>query len=286
MTVSKVKSVPFAKMHGAGNDYIYVNALSEIPADLSMLARRVSDRHFGIGADGLVVILPSDKADFRMRMFNADGSEAEMCGNATRCVGRFVYDKGLTDKTEITLETLSGIKNILLDVSDGEVVGISVDMGAPILTPELIPVKSSSKESKIAEKEVINGIEYDITAVSMGNPHGVVFVDSLFDRLVLGEGPKMEVADIFPNRANIEFVKVIDRTHADMRVWERGSGETLACGTGACAAVVAGVLNDLLDRKVEMKVPGGTLRIEWRKTDDHVILSGAAEWIAEGIYYY
>lgn len=272
-------------MHGAGNDYIYLDALTEVPDNLPLLSRQISDRHFGIGSDGLVVILPSDKADFRMRMFNADGSEAEMCGNASRCIGKYVFDKRLTDKTEILLETLAGIKLLHLDVKDGYVERVTVDMGTPELVPERIPVISNSKEAKISEKEIINGIEYKITAVGMGNPHAVVFVPALFDRLVLGEGPRMEVAEIFPNRANIEFIRVIDPSHIEMRVWERGSGETLACGTGACASVVAGVLNGLTERKVEVSLPGGHLNIDWDEKTNHVYLSGPAVFVADGVFY-
>lgn len=283
--MESMKTIPFTKMHGAGNDYVYIDALKEVPDNLPLLSQQISDRHFGVGSDGLVAILPSDKADFRMRMFNADGSEAEMCGNASRCIGKFVYDKHLTDKTDITLETLAGIKHLHLTVKDGTVSEVTVDMGAPELVPERIPVKSASKEAKISEKEVINGIEYKITAVGMGNPHAVVFMPVLFDKLVLGEGPKMEVAEIFPNKSNIEFIKVIDRSHIQMRVWERGSGETMACGTGACAAVVAGVLNNLTDREVNVWLPGGTLKIRWDEVTNHVFLTGPAEFICDGEYY-
>lgn len=283
--MESMKKIPFTKMHGAGNDYIYIDALSEVPDNLPLLSRQISNRHFGVGSDGLVAILPSECADFRMRMFNADGSEAEMCGNASRCIGKYVYDKGLTDKTDITLETLSGIRHLHLEITDGRVSKVTVDMGAPELLPERIPVKSESKEAKISEREIINGIEYKITAVGMGNPHAVVFVPSLFDRLVLQEGPKMEVAEIFPNRSNIEFVKVIDRSHIEMRVWERGSVETMACGTGACAAVVACVLNGLTDRIVSVALPGGVLLINWDEATNHVFLTGPAEFIADGEYY-
>lgn len=272
-------------MHGAGNDYIYIDALTEVPDNLPLLSKQISDRHFGIGSDGLVAILPSDKADFRMRMFNADGSEAEMCGNASRCIGKYVFDKHLTDKTDVTLETLAGIRHLHLDVVNGVVKEVTVDMGSPELSPERIPVKSASKESKISEKEIINGIEYKITAVGMGNPHAVVFVPALFDRLVLEEGPKMEVAEIFPNKSNIEFIKIIDAHHLEMRVWERGSGETMACGTGACAAVVASVLNGFTDREVYVSLPGGVLKIKWDEETNHVFLTGPAEFVADGIYY-
>lgn len=284
--MESMKKIPFTKMHGAGNDYIYIDALKEVPDNLPLLSKEISNRHFGIGSDGLVVILPSEKADFRMRMFNADGSEAEMCGNATRCIGKYVYEKHLTSKTDITLETLAGIRHLHLEVTDGFVKEVTVDMGAPELRPDRIPVKSSSEESKIAEREIINGIEYKITAVGMGNPHAVVFVPALFDRLVLEEGPRMEIAEIFPNRSNIEFIKVIDRTHLEMRVWERGSGETMACGTGACAAVVASVLNGFTDREVYVSLPGGELKIKWDETTNHLFLSGPAEFIADGVYYF
>lgn len=273
-------------MHGAGNDYVYINGLIEVYENLPLLARRISDRHFGIGSDGLVVILPSDKADFRMRMFNADGSEAEMCGNASRCIGRYLVEKGLTDKSEITLETGGGIRTLFITSEAGEVKEVKVDMGIPELRPERIPVASSSEESKISETEIINGISYDITAVGMGNPHAVIFVESLFDRLVLGEGPKLETAAIFPNKANIEFVKLRDRHNLDMRVWERGSGETLACGTGACAAVVAGVLNGLTDRNVTVHLPGGELKVDWDEKNNHVYLGGDTETVADGVYYF
>ena len=279
------KVIPFTKMHGAGNDYVYIDALTEVPDNLPLLSRQISDRHFGVGSDGLVVILPSDKADFRTRMFNADGSEAEMCGNASRCIGKYVYDKHLTDKTDVTLETLAGIRHLHLEIADGEVKEVTVDMGTPELSPERIPVLSSSKECKISEKEVINGIEYKITAVGMGNPHAVVFVPALFDRLVLQEGPKMEVAEIFPNKSNIGFIKVIDSRHLEMRVWERGSGETMACGTGACAAVVASVLNGYTEREVFVSLPGGELKIRWDEENNHVFLTGPAEFIADGVFY-
>ena len=282
----KVKKIPFTKMHGAGNDYIYINCLTEVYPDLPLLARLISDRHFGIGSDGLVVILPSEVADFRMRMFNADGSEAEMCGNASRCIGRYVVEKGLTDKSEITLETGGGIRTLFVTSEDGKVKDVKVDMGIPELRPEFIPVRSTSGVSKISEREIINGISYDITAVGMGNPHAVLFVESIFDRLVLEEGPKLEVADIFPKKANIEFVKIRDRQNLDMRVWERGSGETLACGTGACAAVVAGVVNGFTDPIATVHLPGGDLYVEWRESDNHVYLGGDSETIADGIYYF
>ncbi|MBD5195028.1 MAG: diaminopimelate epimerase [Bacteroidales bacterium] len=275
----------FSKMHGAGNDYIYIDATKQIPSDLSDLARKMSDVHFGIGSDGLVAILNSDVADFRMRMFNSDGSEAEMCGNATRCIAKYVYEKGLTDKTTITLETLAGVKILYLSVSNGVVDSVTVDMGAPQLKPELVPVASANTEVKIAEIETIGNKTYKITGVSMGNPHAVIFVDDITDEMVLEEGPVLEVAEIFPRKANIEFAKVIDRNKIEMRVWERGTGETFACGTGACATAVAGVLNGLTDRKVELKLKGGSLFINWDEETGHVLMTGPAAFICDGVFY-
>lgn len=272
-------------MHGAGNDYIYIDATVESPHDLSDLARRMSDIHFGIGSDGLVAIMRSDVADFRMRMFNSDGSEAEMCGNASRCIGKYVYDRGLTDKTVVTLETLAGIKTLHLHVADGEVESVTVDMGAPELRPDFVPVISRNPEAKIAETETIADFTYEITGVSMGNPHGVIFTDCITDRQVLEQGPKLEVADIFPRKANIEFAHVIDRNTIEMRVWERGTGETFACGTGACATAVAAVLNGLTDREVEMRLRGGTLRIRWDDATGHVFMTGPAAFICDGQFY-
>lgn len=278
-------TIAFSKMHGAGNDYIYIDATKQIPSDLSDLARKMSDVHFGIGSDGLVAILNSDVADFRMRMFNSDGSEAEMCGNATRCIAKYVYEKGLTDKTTITLETLAGVKILYLSVSNGVVDSVTVDMGAPQLKPELVPVSSANTEVKIAEIETIGNKTYKITGVSMGNPHAVIFVDDITDEMVLEEGPVLEVAEIFPRKANIEFAKVIDRNKIEMRVWERGTGETFACGTGACATAVAGVLNGLTDRKVELKLKGGSLFINWDEETGHVLMTGPAAFICDGVFY-
>lgn len=279
------KTIKFSKMHGAGNDYIYIDATKSVPENLSELARKVSDIHFGIGSDGLVAIMKSEIADFRMRMFNSDGSEAEMCGNATRCIAKFVYEKGLTDQTEITLETLGGVKILHLYVEDGEVYQVTVDMGKPELRPEMIPVKSSNSVEKISEEETVDGKTYKITGVSMGNPHGVIFVDEINDALVLGEGPKLEVAEIFPRKANIEFAKVLDRNTIEMRVWERGTGETFACGTGACATAVAAILNGLTDREVELRLRGGNLLIKWDEETGHVFMTGPAAFICDGEFY-
>lgn len=274
----------FSKMHGAGNDYIYVDATVSEPEDPERLAIAVSDRHFGVGSDGLVLILPSKIADFRMRMFNSDGSEAEMCGNATRCIGKYVYEKDLTDKTTLTLETKGGVKHLTLHVIDGEVDEVTVDMGEPILSPSLIPVRSDNPEVKISENERIGDKEYVISAVSMGNPHAVIFTDEITDDMVLQEGPLLEVADIFPRKSNIEFARVIDRENIEMRVWERGTGETLACGTGACATAVAAVLNNLTDRRVNLHLRGGILRIHWDPTSNHVMMTGPARFICDGVF--
>ena len=262
-------------MHGAGNDYIYLNGFEAIPEDLSKLAVEVSDRHFGVGSDGLVVICPSDVADFRMRMYNSDGSEAEMCGNASRCIGKYVYDRGLTDKTEVTLETLAGIKVLKLHVENGEVTEVTVDMGEPELRPDRVPVVSTSADRMINERITVNNTEYDITAVSMGNPHAVVFVNEITDEQVLGRGPELERAEVFPRKANIEFARVVDRGHVEMRVWERGTGETLACGTGACATAVAAVLNGHTDREVDIVLRGGTLHIRWDEATNPVMMTGS-----------
>ena len=288
---SKGKKIKFTKMHGAGNDYIYVNAMDGVPSNISELSQKISDRHFGIGSDGLVLIMPSETADFRMRMFNSDGSEAEMCGNASRCVGKYVYEKGLTSKSEVRLETGAGIKILRLHIKmnpetgRNEVSEVTVDMGCPELIASRVPALSAN-EQKVSELEIVNGKEYRITAVSMGNPHAVIFSEPLVDSVVLGEGPHLEVASIFPRKANIEFAEVIDRNHIRMRVWERGAGETLACGTGACATLVAAVLNGLTDRKAELQLLGGTLQIEWDEETDHVLMTGPAEFIADGTYYY
>lgn len=279
------RKVRFTKMHGAANDYIYLNGFEYEPEDPEELSREISDRHRGVGSDGLVLILPSDKADFRMRMFNSDGSEAEMCGNASRCVAKYCFERGLTDRSEFTLETLAGIKVLKCDVVDGCVRLVTVDMGEPELKPELVPVISRNSDKNVGEPETIGDKTYPITAVSMGNPHAVIFVAEITDDHVLGDGPVLEVADIFPHKANIEFAKVLDRNHIQMRVWERGAGETMACGTGACATAVAGVLNDLTDRDVDIMLLGGTLHIHWDAETNHVMMTGPAEFVCDGIFY-
>lgn len=273
----------FAKMHGAGNDYIYVNAMQERILSPSELAVKVSDRHFGIGSDGLVLIMSSKKADFRMRMFNSDGSEAEMCGNASRCVGKYVYDKKLTNKTTITLETKAGIKILHLQVEKGKVKKVRVDMGEPLLDSSLIPVVSKNKRV-VMEPLEIDGETHEITCVSMGNPHAVTFkrdIESL-DLNVLG--PKFEKNPVFPKFTNTEFVEILDSGNARMRVWERGAGETLACGTGACAVLVAGVLCGMLDTKAMIQLRGGNLEIEWDRNSNHIYMTGEAKLVFEGVF--
>ena len=272
----------FTKMHGIGNDYIYVNCFEEKVDNPEKVSIYVSDRRKGIGSDGLVMIMPSDKADFRMRIFNADGSEAMMCGNATRCIGKYVYDKGLTDKTEITLETNSGIKYLTLFPENGKVEFVEVDMGKAILTPKDIPV-NSDKERFISEPVEVDGKEYKITCVSMGNPHAIVYMDDIKDLDLEKIGPSFENHKLFPDRINTEFIEVIDSHTLNMRVWERGSGETFACGTGACASVVASVLNGYCnhDEEVTVHLRGGDKKITWN-SDGTVIMKGPAALICDG----
>jgi diaminopimelate epimerase len=273
----------FTKMHGIGNDYIYINGFVEQIENPNEAAILWSDRHKGIGSDGLVLILPSEDCDFRMRMFNADGSESEMCGNASRCIGKYVYDMGLTSKTEVTLETLAGIKVLKLFIgADNLVEKVTVDMGEPILEGNKIPTTFDT--TKVIDVPVsFNGnIQYNITAVSMGNPHAVIFTSDIHNLNLPFIGPVIENASIFPRRTNTEFIEVVSDNYIKMRVWERGSGETLACGTGACAAVVAGVLNGLTDRKTTVELLGGELIIEWNAVDNHVYLTGDATTVFEG----
>ncbi len=273
----------FTKMHGTGNDYIYVNGLVETIENPAEFAIQYSDRHKGIGSDGLVMILASETCDFRMRMFNADGSESEMCGNASRCIGKYVYDKGLTNKTTLTLETLAGVKVLQLFIgADQKVEKVTVDMGEPILDAALIPV-TSDKNRVINEPLAFNSeIRYTITTVSMGNPHAVIFTSDILQLDLPKIGPVIENATIFPRRTNTEFIEVLTNNHVKMRVWERGSGETMACGTGACASVVAGVLNGLISRRTTVELLGGELTIEWKEEDNHVYLTGGATTVFEG----
>lgn len=272
----------FTKMQGIGNDYVYVNCLQETIENPSELAKKISDRHYGVGSDGLIMINPSDKADFEMEMYNVDGSRGEMCGNGIRCVAKYVYDYGLTDKTSISVETLAGIKYLDLTVEDGKVVLVKVDMGKPMLRPEEVPVVSE-KEEVIDEPITVDGQEYRMTCVSMGNPHAVVFIDQDVKEFPLETvGVKFENHERFPKRVNTEFVNVLDRHTAQMRVWERGSGETLACGTGACAVAVACALNGLTEDEVTVKLLGGDLQIKWDREKNTVYMTGPAEVVFDG----
>lgn len=271
----------FTKMQGAGNDYIYVNGFTHEITDYADAARKLSDRHFGIGSDGLVMILPSEMCDFRMRMFNSDGSESEMCGNAARCVAKYVYDKGLVNKDVITLETGAGVKVLRLNIEDNVVKSVTVDMGEPILEAANVPVTWSA-ERMIAEPVHVDGKAWRITAVSMGNPHAVIFTENIKDLHLPYLGPLFENHTIFPRRTNTEFIEVIDRNTLNMRVWERGAGETLACGTGACAVLVAAVLNGLTERKTTIHLLGGDLVIEWDEKTNHVFMTGDAVTVFEG----
>lgn len=272
----------FTKMQGIGNDYVYVNCLQETIENPPELAKKISDRHYGVGSDGLIMINPSDKADFEMEMYNADGSRGEMCGNGIRCVAKYVYDYGLTDKTSISVETLAGIKYLDLTVEDGKVVLVKVDMGKPMLRPEEVPVVSE-KEEVIDEPITVDGQEYRMTCVSMGNPHAVVFIDQDVKEFPLETvGVKFENHERFPKRVNTEFVNVLDRHTAQMRVWERGSGETLACGTGACAVAVACALNGLTEDEVTVKLLGGDLQIKWDREKNTVYMTGPAEVVFDG----
>ena len=273
--------IKFTKMHGLGNDYVYMNAIHQHIEDESTLAQFVSNRHFGIGSDGLILICKSEKADFKMRMFNSDGSEAEMCGNGIRCVGKFVYDKGLTQKTEVTIETLAGIKTVQLNVKNGKVETVKVDMGEPILEPKEIPVISEEKPVKNLKLKAEDK-EFVFTCVSMGNPHAITIVDNTKEFDVEKYGKVLEVNKAFPNKTNVEFIEIVDKNNIKMRVWERGAGETLACGTGACASVVACVLNNLTERNVNVELLGGKLEIEWNKNDNHVYMTGPAVTVFEG----
>ena len=275
----------FTKMHGLGNDYVYVNCFEEKIDNPSETAKFVSDRHTGIGSDGLIMINPSKVADFEMEMYNADGSRGEMCGNGIRCVGKYVYDYGLTDKTSISVETLGGIKYLDLTVENGKVTLVRVDMGKPVLKPELIPIVMEDKDAEtvIDSPISVNGNEYRMTGVSMGNPHDVVFWDGIDTMDIEIIGPKFETHERFPNRINTEFVEVLDRHTAKMRVWERGSGETQACGTGACAVAVACILNGLTEDKVTVKLVGGDLQIEWDREADKVYMTGPATTVFDGV---
>lgn len=272
----------FTKMHGIGNDYVYVDCTKEELVNPGAIARFVSDRHYGIGSDGLILIQKSERADFFMAMYNADGSQGEMCGNGIRCVAKYVYDYGLTNKEEISIDTLAGIKYVTLTVENNKAVKICVNMGAPILEAEKIPVQAE-KSPVIKEPIEACGKEWEMTCVSMGNPHAVLFIDKPVKEFPLEEvGPHFESHVRFPRRANIEFVRVLDKNTLEMRVWERGAAETLACGTGACATVVAAVLNGYCERKSLVHLMGGDLEIEWSKEDNCVYMTGSATTVFDG----
>ena len=271
----------FTKMQGLGNDYVYVNCFEEKIENPSEVAIKVSNRNFGIGSDGLIMINPSKVADCEMEMYNADGSRSEMCGNGIRCVGKYVYDYGLTDKTSISVETLAGIKYLDFTIQDGKVKLVKVDMGSPELHPDNIPVVAEG-DTVIDESITVDGQEYRMTCVSMGNPHAVVYIDDVKGLDINQIGPRFENHERFPKRVNTEFVKVLDRNTVEMRVWERGSGETLACGTGACAVAVACILNGLTEDKVTVKLLGGDLQIEWDRTNNKVYMTGPAEVSFDG----
>ena len=273
--------MPFTKMHGAGNDYVYLNCFDQRPpADISAAAIAMSDRHKGIGADGLILICPSEQADARMRMFNADGSESEMCGNGIRCVAKYVYDHGICSKDELRIETGNGVLNLQLEISDGVAQRVRVNMGRPILKSSNIPTTLPG-DPPIKAPLQVGGRELAVTCVSMGNPHCVTFVDSLNDDWVHRIGPQIEVHPAFPNRVNAEFIEVVSPTEFKMRVWERGSGETQACGTGACASLVAGVLAGMTERSVLCHLLGGDLELEWSDTDE-VFMTGDAVEVYQG----
>lgn len=283
----------FTKMEGLGNDYVYINCFRETVENPAELAIAVSDRHFGIGSDGLILIKPSESgnADFTMDMYNADGSRSEMCGNGIRCVGKYVYDYGLTDKTDVAVDTLAGIKYLKLTVEKasaddrGKVKSVTVNMGAPIFLPSEIPVRVDEALEMVKDYPVtISDREYRVTCVSMGNPHCVTFVDSVEDFPLEKYGALLEGHEMFPNRVNAEFVRVVNRSYVEMRVWERGTGETLACGTGACATVAACILNGLTDDEVTVKLLGGELVIRWDRKENLIYMTGPARVVFDGTF--
>jgi diaminopimelate epimerase len=278
------KTLRFSKMQGLGNDFVVVDAINQTVDDSSLasLSEKVCDRHFGIGADGLILVLPSDHSDFKMRILNADGSEPQMCGNGIRCFARFVYEQGLTEKEVFSVETLAGVIVPALVMKDGKVISVEVDMGEPILERGRIPMAGGDAKNQVVSQPVeLDGQTYLVTAVSMGNPHAVIFVDDLTAIDIEKIGPKFEHHPLFPERTNTEFVQILSPNEAVLIVWERGSGETLACGTGACAVTVAGVLNQKLGRKALIHLPGGDLSIEWQD-DNHVMMTGPAELVFKG----
>lgn len=274
----------FTKMQGVGNDYVYINCFQEQVINPSELSKRVSSRHFGIGSDGLILITSSDCADFGMDMYNADGSRGEMCGNAIRCVGKYVYEYGMTEKRSVSVETLAGIKYLDLAVEAGKVTSVRVDMGSPQLHAAQIPI-ISDEDTVLQEPIEVDRVTYYMTGVSMGNPHAVIYMDEISEMEIEKLGPLFEFHKRFPRRINTEFAKVEDRRHVSMRVWERGSGETLACGTGACAVAVASILNGYTENTVTVKLLGGELQIEWDREKNRVFMTGPAEIVFDGELY-
>jgi len=289
MSQSSNHKINFTKMHGAGNDYVYVDCFAHSePDNLPELSREMSDRHKGIGADGLILICPSEVADGKMRMFNADGSESEMCGNGLRCVAKYMFDHRLVKTDEISIETGAGILSVTVNHANGIANAVRVDMGKPVLKPDAIPTSLAANDAEsgaaVNQILVVDGREFRVTTVSMGNPHCVIFVPAATDELVLRWGPKIELHDAFPNRVNVEFVEVISSTEAKQRTWERGSGETQACGTGASAVCVAGVLSGRLDRKTVVHLLGGDLQMHWDEQSNHVFKTGPAVEVFEGVW--
>ena len=274
----------FIKMHGLGNDYVYMNAINQNIKNRNELAKKVSDRHYGIGSDGLILICESNVADFRMQMFNSDGTEAEMCGNGIRCVGKYVYDNGFTNKNNLTIETLAGIKKLKLITKDKKVEKVKVDMGEPIFEPEKIPVISKENPVKGLNLNLLDR-SFKFTCISMGNPHAVTFIDDEINNFDVEKyGKEAEKNEAFPKRTNVEFINMINKNKIKMRVWERGAGETLACGTGACASAVAAILNGYTDRNIFVELLGGILEIEWNKKDNHIYMTGPATTVFKGFY--
>jgi len=282
IVVIEISSMKFTKMHGAGNDYVYVNLFEEtVPEDVADLAIAISDRHTGVGSDGLILIEPSEIADARMRMFNADGSESEMCGNGIRCVAKYVYDHGIAVKEEMKIETGAGVLALTLFPEEDKVKQVRVNMGRPILESQQIPTTLKG-DPPVNSELVVGDKKLDVTCISMGNPHCITFVDELNDEWVHGVGPQIETHPAFPNRVNAEFIQVVSPSEFIMRVWERGSGETMACGTGACAVAVAGVLTGRTERKVLAHLPGGDLQLEWSQETDEVFMTGPATEVFSG----
>ena len=283
-----VQKLQFTKMHGLGNDFVVVDAISQCleMEEVPMLSKKLCDRHFGIGADGLILVLPSVENALTMRIFNADGSEPQMCGNGMRCFAKFVYETGRLSQPVFSVSTLAGVMVPTLTIENGQVVDIEVDMGEAILQRSKIPMLGAQTEVVVREALEVDGASYEVTCVSMGNPHCILFVESLVDVACDVLGHKIETHSVFPEKTNVEFVQILNRKEASMLVWERGVGQTLACGTGACAVVVAGVLNGLLDRDATVHLPGGDVKIQWRESDGHVVMTGAAQTVYQGEIHY